>query len=132
VGRVEPAEAGQELTDPHLQVVRQRQRGAVGLLDLDAELAEDDVAIEAEVRIDRLADRHLELLQVEAAPGRVVPAGLEVVVLGEPRRRRAEHERQVGVHRLQHRRGAGRRRRRLGLGVLGQRGLDLGELRVGR
>ena len=53
MGRVDAAEAGQELPGAQLQVAGQLQARGVDLLDLDAELAEHDVRVEAEVRVDR-------------------------------------------------------------------------------
>ena len=77
---IDAAKTREELADARLQAPRQRQRGGVDLLDLHAELAEHDVAVEAEVRVDGAADGELHLLQVEAGLARIVAAGLEVVV----------------------------------------------------
>jgi hypothetical protein len=52
VRAVHAPKPGQELPGAHLQVARQRQRAAVGLLDLDPEEAEDDVRVEPEEGID--------------------------------------------------------------------------------
>jgi len=46
VGRVDAPEAGEELAGADLEARRERERGRIGLLELDAVETEDDVGVE--------------------------------------------------------------------------------------
>src|SRR5690606_8630758 len=83
MGRVEAAEAPEELAGAQLQASGKIQRRGVRLFDLDAFEREAEVRVEAEVGVDRGPQRHFELLQVEAGPGGVVGPGLTVLVMRE-------------------------------------------------
>ncbi|MNL27798.1 hypothetical protein D3C87_1494130 [compost metagenome] len=101
----------------------QGQRGGVGLLELDPELAEDQVAVEAPEGIDHRPDAQLQLLEVEAVLGRVVAPAL----VGGPAEARdgpVQDEAEVGVHALRSLGGGGLR-------GLGRQGLqDVGDVLV--
>ena len=89
MGRVDPPELRQELARLDLEVAGQGGRRDEGFLELDVGLAvggnlEDDVGLTLEIGIDGSVEDELEVLQGEAALGRVVAAQLERAIALAP------------------------------------------------
>ena len=90
MGRIDPAEGGEELPAFQLQIERQTGRLQKRFLDFDLGFVivvefENDVGEAFEVRIDRAIERELDVARVEAALLRIVIADFEAIEVARAR-----------------------------------------------